>query len=215
MSRADAGADLTLVAIDVPEDVRASHTRHGQYCRVVTSGEDAFFALASAPGAPRWELLVKRAGSASALLIDAPLPVEVDVGPALGDGFPVELADTKPLVVVVSGSAISAVRSLVAARAASRSATRAYIGVRDVRDPPVVRELRAWADAGVDVTLCSDTATPETRAALPVRVGYAQRVCVEDLPTIAQDAVIFAAGHEEVMLELEAARGERPLGSNV
>ena len=128
----------------------------------------------------------------------------------------VQPARDRELVVVVTGSAVGAVRALLDVRTAvAAPVTHLYLGVRDATDPPLPDELARWARSGAHVTLCASS-NGDPHDGLDVRVGYAQRVCASDLAAgLAPAGVIFAAGHEEIFADLEGPRGERPLYGNV
>ncbi len=214
--RTDAGAGLVLLAFDVSEEIAATYTECGQYCEVALAGDVAFFALAGQVGEAPWEILVRHAGGASEGLLAMSVGEVALVSAARGHGFPVGLARDRELVVVVTGSAVGAVRALLDARTAvAAPITHLYLGVRDATDPPLPDALARWARNGAHVTLCASS-NGDPHDGLDVRVGYAQRVCAADLAAgLAPAGVIFAAGHEEIFADLEGPRGERPLYGNV
>src|SRR4051812_39474481 len=106
-SRRDAGAGLALVALTVEPDLAASYVAPGQYVEVKSAAGAGFFALAGDVGAPTWELLVRNSGDAADALLTASEGAAIDVSMALGTGFPMTRAKHGPLVVAVTGSALS------------------------------------------------------------------------------------------------------------
>lgn len=135
------------------------HTRAGQFLTAHVEGhKPAFFAIASEPGAPV-VLLVKRHGDAAEALCGLAPGAEVDVSDAMGEGFPLPPSRARPLVILATGSGISAVRPVIAREVAAglpRPVTLLY-GVFTPAHRSFVDDLEAWTSAGVAVhVVCSD-----------------------------------------------------------
>jgi NAD(P)H-flavin reductase len=168
--REPAGGGLDRVRLVVGPDRADTHTRHGQYVELrhqgpapstssattIAAAVRGYFAIASAPGQRTWELLVRDDGSMSERLRNLPLGSQVVVSDATGAGFPVESAHERPLVLAVTGSGISAVRSTLGARIEQGDARRTYLlyGIRDRSDLALASELEAVRAAGVEVAVC-------------------------------------------------------------
>ncbi len=199
--RRDAGAGLTLVTLTPAREHALAYRAPGQYVEVHAEAR-GYFALASEVGAPSWELLVRMNGGASDTLLRAPEGTTLDVKGPLGDGFPLERAAGRALVVAVAGSALAVARPIVRDRIARSEArtTSVYVGVRTVRDVPLAQEVAGWAHAGARVVLClsrpeTDQVSPLALAETRRRAGYVQTVLANDvLERQVGDALLFAAG---------------------
>jgi hypothetical protein len=84
IEKTSAGGGLVRVVLDVAGPLAESHRLHGQAVDVTLGGGHAYFALASDPGATRWELLVKSMGATATALANAQIGDEIDVSPAAG-----------------------------------------------------------------------------------------------------------------------------------
>lgn len=208
-ARRDAGGGLLLVGLSVRPETAAHFTAPGQYVEIVADGSAGFFVLAGRLGAPSWELLVRSAGGASEALASLPLESTLEVSHPLGEGFPLDLARGRSLVVAVAGSAVGVARPVMHARIASGevASTRLYIGARSAPDVPLASELETWSRLGARVVLClSQSEVDHDRDVLPSaeRVpGYVQNAVagIIDEPELL-DGVVFAAGPEGMLAEM-------------
>ncbi|MDB4967223.1 MAG: oxidoreductase FAD/NAD(P)-binding domain protein [Myxococcales bacterium] len=174
----------------------AAHTRPGQVVKVHVPGhKEGYFALANAPRADRTgELLLKRGSPLSNAIIAAAQPgATVPVTAPFGDGFPVEHAVGRDVIMFAVGSGITPVRSLLEwllGRPHGRIAL--YYGQRSDRDFAYVGEHRGWQEAGVHLVLCASQPSPTWHGAR----GYVQTVASElRLHEISTDnAVAFLCG---------------------
>jgi NAD(P)H-flavin reductase len=211
-ARRDAGGGLHLVTLRPAPDVAAQYRAPGQYVQVL-AGAAGYFVLAGDMGAAEWELLVrKNGGAADALVMSAPgtaLPV---VGP-LGEGFPLERARGRRLVLAVVGSALAVARPILRDRLhrAETAATSIYVGARSLGDLALVDELASWARAGSTVVLCLSGPLPDGPdaalggAPVSVRAGWVQRVLAQDVEGgRLADALVFAAGPEAMLNDVRA-----------
>lgn len=168
-SRRPAGDGLIAVRLPWPEEYAKAHEFHGQFVVVQPSSLAAaegasYFVLANAPGASEAELLVRPRGAAGVALAEAD---EVLLGGPRGAGFGL-LPEEAPLVAVVTGSALAAVRSLLAARPA-HAPTTLFLGMANGDDPPWPDFLAELAERGVVVR----TAASEARGAAD-HLGFVQ-----------------------------------------
>ncbi len=211
-ARRDAGAGLHLVTMTPTHEFSQGYRAPGQYVEVRTDAGSGYFVLAGEVGAPSWELLVRNNGEASAVLATAPEGYVVGVQGPLGKGFPLERAEGKALVVAVAGSALAVSRPILRERVARRSAalTSVYIGVRSVRDVPLLSEVAGWAHAGVRLVLCLSREEPDDPGILPEATraaGYVQRVLAREI----QDGrvvgdMVFVAGPSKMIDDVRALR---------
>lgn len=149
--RLPCGREKWALTLDlVPDD----HTRAGQFVAVHVRGlKPAFFALASSPGEPAL-LLVKRYGATAESLAQMPVGERFHFSETIGEGFELERAEGRELVILCTGSALAAVRPVVRAeveRGLPRPVHLLY-GVPTLEDRCFQRELLAWREAGVRVT---------------------------------------------------------------
>lgn len=183
------------------------HTRPGQVVRLRASGErDALFALANAPRADHTgELLLKRGSGLSDAVIAAARPgASVRATVPHGEGFPVEKAHDRHVLLFAAGSGITPIRALLQwllAREHGRIAL--YYGQRSDRDFAYVREHAAWVAAGVHLVLCASQPSPTWQGAR----GYVQTVARElrlhEIST--ENAVAYLSGMKSM---IDGVRGE-------
>jgi len=203
-SRRDVGSGLSLLTFAVGAELQASYTRPAQYVRVQQGADEGHFVLASDPGSPEWEILVRNAGEVALHLLSAPIGTDVLATRASGPGFPMEKVGGKPLVIAVVASAIGAARSVIRMRVRENDAasTHLYLGARDAGDLPLVDEMNQWRAFGVNEVVCiSQSGTREGAAA-----GYVQKVLAERMrdQKHPSETVVFTAGPPEMMLEIES-----------
>ena len=148
------GTQLRWLTFD---EAPGGHTEPGQFVSADLGGSSSYFAIASSPGEPL-ELLIKEEGDA-ALALTALKPGDtLEASDALGDGFGAAATRPRPLVCLVNGSALAAVRPVIAAELAAGLPRPVHLllGVLDPARQPFVDDLAAWAEAGVDVQVVID-----------------------------------------------------------
>jgi NAD(P)H-flavin reductase len=85
----------------------------GQFLHLRTpSGEASYFAIASVPGAPYFDVLVKRAQGASRELFDLPVGTIVSVVGPQGKGFPLDAHEGLDVLLIGVGTGIAPLRSV-------------------------------------------------------------------------------------------------------
>lgn len=223
--REPAGGGLDRVRLIVDERTARTHSRHGQYIEIrhdgpnATSSEDStipgaargYFAIASPPREPTWDILVRDSGAMGARLRELPVGEAVIVSDATGPGFPLERANARPLVVAVTGSGIAAVLSALGARIEDGDAGRTFMlyGVRERAELAVMAEIAAMRAAGIDVAVCLSREHVNEPGFYR---GYVQDVARTRDWHISR-ALVFAAGNEamiEGMREAAPALGVLP-----
>jgi NAD(P)H-flavin reductase len=147
---------MTLVRVEPPEHLARSYGMPGQFVEVLIDGESGYFVLAGAPGAHPWELVMRPGGGASDVLLAAPVGRALEITAALGEGFPMDAARGRELVIALSGTGIAAGRPLVRRRLADGDAarTQVYVGTRTEAELALVADIDAWRDSGVNVVVC-------------------------------------------------------------
>lgn len=221
-ARRDAGGGLTLVGLAVDGSVARAYAAPGQYIELRTERGNGYFVLAGALGLSPFELLVRNAGGASDVLVNSPLGAPLDVSSPLGDGFPVDRAAGRELVVAVVGSALAVARPLLARRIDEHTAaqTHVYVGARSASEVPLADEVEAWGAAGVEVVLCLSRAELEhDRLQLTFArraAGYVQDVVARDIEDgRLAGSLVFAAGPAAMLAAMRDLPGSRPPGSVV
>ena len=177
------------------------HTRPGQVLKLQPAGEnEAYFALANAPrGDGRAELLLKRGAPLADALIAAARPGARLLATApFGDGFPVEQARGRDVLLFAAGSGITPVRALLQYLLDHEHRRIAlYYGQRSDRDFAYCGEHAAWRAAGVHLVLCASQPSPSWTGAR----GYVHTVAHElKLHEISTDgAVAFLCGMKSMI----------------
>src|SRR5205807_8504423 len=121
--------------------------------------------LGSAPRADGCgELLLKRGTALSDAVIAAAQPQAfVEATAPFGDGFPVEKARARDVLLFAAGSGITPVRALlqwILGHRDEHGRVALYYGQRSDRDFAYVREHDAWQRAGVHLVLCASQPSP-------------------------------------------------------
>lgn len=156
----------------------------GQFLHIrMPSGEASYFAIASAPGEPHYDVLVKRAAGASRELFELPVGATVHaVGPQ-GKGFPLAGYTGCDVLLIGVGTGIAPLRSVVGWTLAHRKQFGRVTLLHGVLTPPhrcYQSDFETWRTAGVDarVTVTSTAGHSWTGA-----VGFVQDL----LPTLRID----------------------------
>lgn len=201
-------AGTVHVELEVPEAVRASFQRPGQYLLVKVGELSGPFAPASAPGeAGPLELLFKRGTPLTDALSALPSGATVEVSRVSGVGFPLDAARGKALLLVASGTGQAPMRSVIeSVRRHRRDYGRVtlLLGVRDSEHLAFATEQHAWEEDGIElhVTLSQGD------AAWQGRKGRVQlHLPAGDL----SGTVAFLVGQREMVAEVGAELERRGL----
>lgn len=177
---------LVVVELEVPPAVSTAFARPGQFHRIRLNGAESMFAIASSPGAARFEYLIRRGTGVSDALSTLATGASLEVSPPEGPGFPLARAEGHDLLLVCTGTALAPIRSVLGLVAARRDAFKQVTlleGHRSPRQLPWREELAAlpsvqvrtivtdalpgWAGpVGFVQSLVSAAATPDTVAFL-------------------------------------------------
>ncbi len=155
----DETAAFRGVRLALPPALARAHERPGQVVEARTDAGAAFFALASAPdpGATA-ELLVKRGGPvADALVAQAAPGRTLELTRPFGNGFPVEDAEGRDVLVFAAGSAIGPIRALLQHVMVHRNRfgrVTLFYGQRRGAEFAYRAEHLDWERRGIRVVLC-------------------------------------------------------------
>jgi CDP-4-dehydro-6-deoxyglucose reductase len=181
------GAQLHWLVFD---RAPVAYVEPGQFVAATVAETQAYFAIASSPGEPL-ELLVKRVGDAAESVCALGPGDSLEATDALGKGFGAAATRPRPLVCLVNGSAISAVRPVIEREVSDglpRPVTLLY-GVLSPAHRGFVDDLGRWATAGVHVVEVLDEAFDDWEGA----VGYVQHHAME-LGLIRDDVAVILCG---------------------
>lgn len=158
------------------EEVPERYSEPGQFVTAHVHGHQAHFAIASMPGEPL-ELLVKDAGDAGRALCASPIGARFDIAGPAGKGFLAAATRPLPLVCLVNGSALSAVRPVIETevRAGLPRSVILLLGVLTENHIPFSSDIARWRDAGVEIHIVLDQPTEGWTG----HTGYVQDVAVQ------------------------------------
>jgi NAD(P)H-flavin reductase len=210
-ARRPEGDGLTGLVLDVAgTPLAGSHLHAGQYVKLSLDGKkEALFALASRPHerGTRFELLIKAGAPVADAATALPTGASVLLSLPQGKGFPLELAKTREVVFVATGSGLSPIRSALEVIRADRKsfgAVTLYVGARTPGHFPYAGELAGWEREGIRVNRVVSRPGSSGWKGL---TGYVQ----EHLGPIGKDAVAFLSGQKAMVDAVTALLGERGL----
>ena len=193
-----AGADPSLAA---------SFERPGQYVVVRAGGEQGYFALASRPGDPQLDLLVKPLPSGPAAALAALRPGDgAEISAALGRGYPVDAHAGKDVLLFAVGSGISPIRSLIwwlAAHRADYAGVTLFQGARTRAHLAYQGEVTAWQAEGISVVRVLSQEPTGGEA-----TGYVQEALAAH-PIVPSNTVAFVCGMPAMVQVVTAALAAR------
>ncbi len=202
-----------------PDDpgVAASFTRPGQYVAVRVGEPDsppALFALASRPGSPMLDLLVKGGPGdvVGALLALAPGD-RVEMSLAQGRGFPVQDHAGKDVLLFAVGSGISPIRSLIwwlAAHRAEYAGVTLFQGGRTRAHLAYREEAEAWRAEGISVVRV--LSQEEARGDAGFAEGYVQEALAAH-PVDPANTAAFVCGMPAMVEGVKAALARHGVGT--
>lgn len=156
----DETAAFRGIRLALPPSLAREHVRPGQVVKIRAEGVgEGFFALASAPHTgPTAELLVKRGGKVADAAIAAAVPGgTLAITRPFGNGFPVEDAEGRDVLLFAAGSAIGPIRALVLHLAFHRNRfarVTLFYGQRHGAEFAYRAEHLDWERRGIRVVLC-------------------------------------------------------------
>jgi NAD(P)H-flavin reductase len=197
-----AGIDLRLLTFATP---LSSFDKPGQFVTVSMNDlKPAFFAIASVPGEPL-QLLVKQQGDVASLVTAAEPGTAIEVSDAMGGGFPLPEGDARKLVILATGSGISAVRSVIEAEIAAGLPRPVHVlyGVFTLEHRSFVDRLEAWRGKGVVV----HEVLSEPHHGWEGAVGFVQDAAKE-LGLVDADSTVVLCGFPAMVEAAKALYGD-------
>lgn len=205
---ADGLTDLTLELSGTP--LRGTHQRPGQYVHLRLPGTaEGLFALASPPGAERWDLLVKAYSPLTEALVQLKPGQQVEVSRPEGPGFPLEQAKAQDVLLFATGSGISPIRSVIESIRREREAYRKvtlYFGARTPNAFAYAKDFKAWEQAGIHVV---PTVSQPGASGWQGLTGYVQAHLKEE--PLAPGTQAFVCGQKEMVQGVISALRARGL----
>jgi NAD(P)H-flavin reductase len=155
----DETAAFRGIRVGLPPALAHAHQRPGQVVKARSPVGEAFFALANAPDpGGSAELLVKRGGKVADALVAAGVPGgRLQLTHPFGEGFPVEEAEGRDVLLFAAGSAIGPIRALLQHLAQHRNRfgrVTLFYGQRHGAEFAYRPEHLDWERRGIRVVLC-------------------------------------------------------------
>jgi NAD(P)H-flavin reductase len=161
VAASDETAAFRGIRLALPPPLARAHAHPGQVVKIRTGAGEGVFALASAPG-PGADLLVKRGGAVADAVVAGALPGRaLELTEPFGNGFPVEAAAGKDVLLFAAGSGIAPVRALIQHLLGRREAFNQitlFYGQRHGAEFAYRGEWVAWERGGVRVVPCPSQA---------------------------------------------------------
>jgi len=196
---------LHLLTLDVSERLAAAFHAPGQYHRVrVASGDDAYFAIASAPGSRRFEYLVKASGGTATEWAKLAPGAQVEVSPPEGPGFPLEHSVGSDLLLVGTGTGFAPLWSVIQSILPRRDR---FAQVHALWGSNTAADL-AWHERFAEVRKAGISVEPVLFAGEPGWQGKRGRV-QDHLPAVSTSARAFLCGHEGMIADVTTLLGQR------
>ncbi|HEX9241008.1 MAG TPA: oxidoreductase [Anaeromyxobacter sp.] len=155
----DETAAFRGIRLELPPALARAHGRPGQVVKARSAAGEAFFALANAPDPGGIaDLLVKRGGKVADALVAAATPgARVQLTRPFGNGFAVEEAEGREVLLFAAGSGIAPIRAVVQHLAVHRNRfgrVTLFYGQRHGAEFAYRAEHVDWERRGVRVVLC-------------------------------------------------------------
>jgi NAD(P)H-flavin reductase len=204
LGREDAGGGLVRMTLEAGFEVLRTHASPGQYVEARADDETGYFVLSNEPGSAVLELVMRAGGGVSDVLLAADVGKSLQVTTALGEGFQMNDARGRPLVLALGGSGIAAGPSLVRRRINDGDVqrTRVLVGVRTREEFGMRPDVEAWNRAGVNVLVCLSR-DDQTIEGIPCAKGYVQDVLRSRAEALdLRGGFIFAVGADSLVDDL-------------
>ena len=163
LSRRDVAIDQIVVELGASERAVAQHTRAGQFLKARVDDADGntlegIFAMLSAPRERSLRFLLRKnnaeGGEAADRLALIPEGSPLSISDPAGDGFALERALGRDVVVIATGTAIAPARAAIEVMLEERGRYGAITldyGVRSEGHVAIGDDLARWRDAGIEI----------------------------------------------------------------
>jgi sulfhydrogenase subunit gamma (sulfur reductase) len=188
--------EQAVLTLERDAALEAGHTRPGQYCQlsVPSASIEGHFVLIDPPGAGALRFLLRAGGPAADALRALPVAAPIGVRGPLGDGFPVEHAVGRDVLLVSAGAGIAAIRPLLLSLL-PHTARRVWLyhGTRTLAHVPFTRDLEHAQKQGAHVTI-----TVSQLPGASELTGRVQHAIERDKPELV-NAVAFVSGMQAMV----------------
>jgi NAD(P)H-flavin reductase len=205
----DETRELRGLVLEVPVEVRRTHTLPGQFLKLRAGDKEGFFALASAPGS-RVELLVKRGGAVGDAVAALAHGAAVEASAVQGKGYPVEQSAGRDLLLFAAGSGITPIRAAIDHVRAARDKFGKVIlfyGQRHPDDFAYRAEHEAWRGSGIELIPVLSGSDEKWQGAR----GHVQDALLARKPEI-ERATAFLCGMKGMVAGVTEALGSLGMG---
>jgi NAD(P)H-flavin reductase len=186
-----AARDQSILALEHDAVLEAGYTRPGQYCQLGLADPpiDGYFALIDPPASGPFRFLLRAGGPAADALRTVQAGAAITVRGPLGDGFPVERAQGRDVLLVSAGAGIAAIRPLLLSLM-PYTARRVWLyhGTRTLAHVPFARDVEHAQKLGAHITI-----TTSQEAKVEAITGRVQHALERDRPDL-RNAVAFVSG---------------------
>lgn len=198
-----AAREQTLLSLEHDPVLEAAYSRPGQYCqlRLETAGIEGHFVLVDPPGSGPLRFLLRAGGPAADALRETEAGSHLAVRGPLGEGFPIERAQSRDVLLVSAGSGLAAIRPvLLGLMPFGARRVWLYHGTRTLEHVAFLDDLERAELEGLQLTI---TSSRGDSGALGDRVQHAIE---RDRPDLSH-AVAFVSGMQGMV---DALRNELP-----
>ncbi len=204
-----------LFVMDVPTDVWSEHIYPAQYVELVLEDMEPWHAtIASRPGQPFFEFLVKDVGERSHRISSLEVGDEIGISKPKGKGFPLLAHRKHNLLMVCCGVAICAMRPVIQDVMLARSdwmRVMLFYGERTADRIVFPDEQEKWREMRIETFLSASH--PAEGTYWRGHVGWVQDHIVEIMPETEQ-TVAFLAGKPEMIEEVSSLLGRMNMPPN-
>lgn len=208
--------DLLRLTLDVrATPLAAGYTEAGQFVTLSTAGSPpGFFAMASPPGDPRFEFLIRierHKPKTASLAVLAPGD-RVDVSDVQGEGYPLLAQARRKLLFVAGGTGIAPIRASLAVvlpvKDRFERITLVY-GAGSEEALAFADEHEGWRKAGVQFIPCVSHPTAEWKGA----VGYVTDA-LDDMPIEGAKTTAIVCGPDAMVTPVTVLLKKRGVPAN-
>ncbi|MFH1676093.1 MAG: hypothetical protein ABIC40_03625 [bacterium] len=200
ISNQPAAENQVFLTLEVPPEVLRAHIQPGQFTRIALSQMEPWSAtIANRPGRDNFEFLVKDVGPRSHRISQFQPGDELLMSLPEGEGFPINAYRRTDIILMASGVAICAMRSIIEEILLQRlewDDVHLFYGERHSERFAFIDEQVQWRESGIEVHLCASQ--PSTGSHWAGLVGYVQDY-IRDFVTDFRNCAAFIAGPDDMV----------------